>query len=478
MLKKKQGQVHTPPFIVKTILELADYTGVDILQKHIIDNSCGDGAFLKEIVKLYCETALTNNIPLNNIQKGLATFIHGIEIDPEEYRKCIKNLDAIASSFNISHINWDIQCADATNVSTYDDKMDFVVGNPPYIRIHNLADATKIKKRFFTQHGMTDLYIAFFETGLKMLKKDGILGYITPSSYFNSLAANKMRIYFAENNLLKKIVDLKHFQPFNATTYTAISILQKENAAKNIEYYLFNDQTLKPVYIDTLNIDDCYISGKFYFSRKNDLNTLKKIYSNISSSDICVKNGYATLCDSVFIQDFPFQSEYIIPTIKSSKGITQKIFYPYDKNANLVAETELKKDKNVYSYLQKHKKDLLTRANEKDPEKYWYAYGRSQAINDTYKNKLAINTLLRTENDFKFMYAPKGTGVYSGLYIISNKFDIDTIKKTLKTKEFMTYVSLLGKYKSGGYYTFSSKDVKAYLDYKLSYTGELFYADK
>ena len=46
---KEQGKVYTPDYIVKNILNLAGYKGNNILQKHVIDNSCGDGAFLKEI---------------------------------------------------------------------------------------------------------------------------------------------------------------------------------------------------------------------------------------------------------------------------------------------------------------------------------------------------------------------------------------------------------------------------------------------
>ena len=118
-----------------------------------------------------------------------------------------------------------------------------------------------------------------------------------------------------------------------------------------------------------------------------------------------------------------------------------------------------------------YKEKLLKRSNEKDVEKYWYAYGRSQAINDTFRNKMAINSLLRTEHDFKFTDAPPGTGVYGGLYIISDSVPLDEISKALKTKEFMAYICLLGKYKSGGYYTYSSKDVKRYLDYKFAYNG-------
>lgn len=85
---------------------------------------------------------------------------------------------------------------------------------------------------------------------------------------------------------------------------------------------------------------------------------------------------------------------------------------------------------------------------------------------------------MRTHDDLKILNAPSGTGVYSGLYIVPNTFDIGIIKKCLLSSEFSTYVMLLGKYKSGGYYTFSSKDIKAYLDYKLAYNGGIFNDDK
>ena len=56
--------------------------------------------------------------------------------------------------------------------------MDYVLGNPPYVRVHNLGDSFDLIKNFlFAQNGMTDLYIVFYEIGLRMLNKDGILGY-------------------------------------------------------------------------------------------------------------------------------------------------------------------------------------------------------------------------------------------------------------------------------------------------------------
>jgi len=45
-------------------------------------------------------------------------------------------------------------------VLDFNEKMDFVVGNPPYINIHNLKHVD-YKSFSFTQKGMIDLYLIF-----------------------------------------------------------------------------------------------------------------------------------------------------------------------------------------------------------------------------------------------------------------------------------------------------------------------------
>ena len=52
---KHSGQVFTPDYLVADILDFCGYVeSPRILGKHIIDNSCGEGAFLCEIVGRYC----------------------------------------------------------------------------------------------------------------------------------------------------------------------------------------------------------------------------------------------------------------------------------------------------------------------------------------------------------------------------------------------------------------------------------------
>ena len=472
---KLNGRVYTPKYIVDNILDLSSYVQNNILKKHVIDNSCGDGAFLKEVVYRYCRQAHANNYDHNQLKSELETYIHGIELDASECEKCKKNVSDVALTFGVADVNWDIVCGDTLLIDRYNGKMDFVVGNPPYVRVHNLEDSFNVVKNFsFAQDGMTDLFIVFYEIGLKMLNKTGVLGYITPSSFFNSVAGNYMRKYFVDNLLLNKIVDLKHYQAFNATTFTTIVILNKQHQFDTVEYYQFDEKNQIPYYIDTLSVGDFYIAGNYYFAQKSELNLLKNIFYNLGHCDVVVKNGYATLCDNVFIGEFNFPSKHIIPVIKASRGITQQIIYPYNKNGVLITEDDLKKDASLYRYLSDKRDVLLKRDSERNSNNQWFAFGRSQAINDTYKYKIAINSLIRTSQDLKIKAAPEGTGVYGGLYIIAKNNIYDSIRKALLCDDFTTYISLLGKYKSGGYYTFSSKDIKAYLDYKLAYNGGLY----
>ena len=97
------------------------------------------------------------------IKNDLEKHIFGIELDAIECQKCKDNLTKMAEKFNINNVCWNILCCNTLTVKQYDGKMDYVVGNPPYVRIHNLDNLDEVKRFQFSKKGMTDLYITFFE---------------------------------------------------------------------------------------------------------------------------------------------------------------------------------------------------------------------------------------------------------------------------------------------------------------------------
>lgn len=475
---KNIGQVFTPQYIVEEMLNYTGYNGGSILSKHIIDNSCGDGAFLKVIVSRYCKVAIEKELQKNQIKSDLETYIHGIDTDKDAFMKCKDNLNAVVESFGITGVNWDLYNKSSLSMHKFDNKMDYVVGNPPYVRVHNLDETYDEVKTFrFANGGMTDLYLAFFELGFKMLNKTGKLCYITPSSWLNSVAAANMRMYILKEKNLDSLVDLGHFQPFeHATAYTIISLFSKDKKNKNFDYYIFNGDSQEREFVTTLSLDDCYIDGYFYLSRKKNLDDLKLIKTTKSNKYVSVKNGFATLADNVFIGTEIPDSKITIRVLKASTGKWYKCLFPYNKKGKLIPMDKVFEEPAVKEHFLIHKEDLL---KGKPEYPNWHQFGRTQALLDVYSDKIAINSLIRTEKDLKIELVKNGEGLYSGLYIISHA-DIpnEDIINILRTPDFADYIKLLKKYKSGGYYTFNTKDVEQYLNWFLTYKSNKNYANK
>lgn len=458
--KKTIGQVFTPAYLVSIILDFANYTIWNINRKHIIDHSCWNWAFLVEVVKRYCDDFLKTNSNLNQLKSELESFIHGIEIEEKAYQECLKNLSEVASLYWIININWKIIHWDSLVLrKQFEWKMDFVVGNPPYVRIHNIGNQNIIKQFWFSKTGMTDLFIIFFEIWFKMLNKSGLMSIITPSSRLASKAWATLRTYILKNKNMSGIIDLGHYQAFPATTYTLISRFHKNHQDKVFDYLTYNG---KLNYENKLTLDNIHQNDAFYLGSLNDLEFLRQIYNSQKKHNIKTKNGFATLADNVFIGKLPFQ-ELTIKVIKASTWEWKQCLYPYDKEGELL-DLDLIKTKypTVFNYLQTHKERLLDR--KYDIKRYWF--GRSQAIQDVQLPKIVINTLIKDTQSIKIWISPAGSWVYSWLYILSDR-TFEEIKSLLIHNDFIKYLKILKKYKSWWYYTFSSKDLSYYLNYKL-----------
>ena len=479
-------QIYTPSKVVNFMLDNVGFNnkcGID--GKHIIDNSCGNGNFLVEIVK-----RIFQFIP-NIDREYLETYVHGIEIDEPAYNEAINRLNKIATEHNISNVKWDVRNSDALRTTDFDNSMDYVVGNPPYCNVHHMSkenyDLLKTEF-FFCSDGMTDLYIGFFEKGIQMLNSNGILGYITPNSWLTSKAGYWLRSHLYDHNSLQQIYNFDTDKLFDdATTFTCITIIDNNRSFDddNIVVYHgnFNDLTNKKQYCTVVDKHDIYVSEKILTNLKDE------VIRNIIDYEIkdydkrfIVKNGLATLKDKLFILDpddkdanvdiyVDLYCNEIIDCVKASKGEFKYIIYPYDDSGKPLS----------YDNLCLYVRSLLERRAERldidMTQENWYLYGRTQAIKDVNKYRVSCNNLIRDKNDVILRELPANTAVYSGFYIIRNgmlqnrkemKLLYQQVDDALKTNLFANYVKSIGKSKNGGYYTFSTKDLEQFLNYFYS----------
>lgn len=458
MTKKNKGQFFTPEWVVNLMLDLSGFNSNNskIIDMKIIDNSCGDGAFLIEIVKRIIFKSKNMNLSNEKISSILENNIYGIELDSIAFNNCYKNLEGIRRNNNLPKIKWKIFNENTLKIfSKFINKFDLVIGNPPYVRIHNTVE--DLKKFSFCKSGMTDLYIAFYEIGIKMLKPTGKLCYINPSSIFNSKAALFLRNYILENKLLRTVIDFKHKQLFEKiTTYTSIILLDNQKS-ENMSF----SSDLKKFY--ELNYSDLNIKGSWYFSSKENLIWLKKILE--SENKITVKNGIATLADKFFLNQFfqNLKSKYVVDVLKASTLKQSKIFFPYDSNFKIKQFEEF--EEKIQKFLIENKNILLKRDLEN--KDIWWGFGRTQSIKDLDKIKVSVNTTIKTINSIKTKVIKNGL-ILSGLYVIAENIDqANKIEKIVNSKHFINYISILSKYKSGGYYTFNSTELNKFISFYL-----------
>ena len=150
---------------------------------------------------------------------------------------------------------------------------DVVLGNPPYLggrewKEENGNVYEYFVNKFKVAEYQFDMYSLFWETGIKLLKTNGLIGFITPNTWLNNQSNKKLRNYVLENTAILKIVDYSKVKVFEqATVLPIITILQKKECTSNYtEIYepienefqcknIINQKNWKDRDLNILNID-------------------------------------------------------------------------------------------------------------------------------------------------------------------------------------------------------------------------------
>ena len=114
---------------------------------------------------------------------------------------------------------------------------DAVIGNPPYVRQELLGAEVKraLKGGFTTFNGMADLYVYFYEQGLRLLKPGGRMSYVVTNKWLKAGYAEELRGFFADKGWLVFIADFghaKHFFP-GADVFPCVLVVQKPVAGQD-----------------------------------------------------------------------------------------------------------------------------------------------------------------------------------------------------------------------------------------------------
>ena len=88
---------------------------------------------------------------------------------------------------------------------------DVVVGNPPYVRQELLTPYKPyLQTTYESFHGMADLYVYFYELGIRVLKPGGLLSFIVTNKWMKAGYGEALRRFFSEKAWVESVVDFGH----------------------------------------------------------------------------------------------------------------------------------------------------------------------------------------------------------------------------------------------------------------------------
>ncbi|AKM05509.1 HsdM family class I SAM-dependent methyltransferase [Burkholderia pyrrocinia] len=180
-LRSQLGAYYTPPPLVARLLDLAEQAGFDFTHGTAIDPACGGGAFLAPVALRMWQRdkGASPEWTFRRISKRL----RGIEIDPFAAWMTRVLLEAalmplcVAAKRRLPDL---VTVADALrpqDVGTF----DLVIGNPPYGRV--TLDEPMRNHYARSLYGHANLYGLFTDLALRLAKPDGVVAYLTPTSF-------------------------------------------------------------------------------------------------------------------------------------------------------------------------------------------------------------------------------------------------------------------------------------------------------
>jgi adenine-specific DNA-methyltransferase len=307
------GAVYTPNYIKNFIVEHS----LKKIQKELesvlaADIACGCGAFLYTIAsKLKSETS-------KSFYQIFKDNIFGLDISESSIKRTeiLLSILALANGEDRKEFAFNLHCANSLSFDWFiheekikaNNGFDLIVGNPPYVRAKNIDKASKtlLSNWAVTKAGNPDLYIPFFEIGLKQLNENGVLGYITVNSFYRSVNARELRKYLQHKKFDLSIIDFGHEKIFEGkSAYTCICLISKNQTA-SISFKKENSKTLIKNGVKLFS----HIPYKDLNSQRGWLLNDKRVIENVKRIEAAgkslgesykIRNGIATLSNDTYI---------------------------------------------------------------------------------------------------------------------------------------------------------------------------------
>lgn len=196
---KEFGKFYTPAPVVSHVLARLGYPGEH--DRGLMDPACGTGAFLGHAARRYLEARPGAS------WEDLVREIRGVDVDPVAVLIARARILEVAldAGLQIEEFPFNVECRDALDTGPFPngtlfdgDERDatgedfgYVVGNPPYGKVH--SSDPRVWPFKDTIHGHANLYGVFLALAIGMLGECGRIGFVVPRSFASGLYFKNLR---------------------------------------------------------------------------------------------------------------------------------------------------------------------------------------------------------------------------------------------------------------------------------------------
>lgn len=462
---KEKCQKFTSPDLVKTILDMADYSH-GVIGKRVLENSFGSGNFLKGIVERYIKDGFAQNLSPSAIAEQMSTDIIGVELDTTLFDKTIEELNHFVAECGLPPVMWSLYNDDFLGLN-FVQEFDYIIGNPPYISYRDIDEESRkqIREKFSTcKVGKFDYCYAFIEKSIGLLSPSGSLVQLVPSNIYKNVYANELRSLLLRH--LTIVWEYPQKKMFGETlTSSSLFMYNKAYSSNFVEYKNVTENT-------SVQIPREKLTGKWVFRSEECSYSGVKLkrfgdYYNASITVATLLNEAFLLKDAESISKI--ETQVIRPAASPRarhEGKKEYIIFPYYYCDDVIHHFECEAFEKEYPCASQHLKSFKEKLDLRDKDKNakWFEYGRSQALSHLNQRKLLLSTVIT--NKVELYLLDSETIPYSGIYIttknINEKYSLEYAKTLLESERFMEYVRSLGISISGKSKRITCKDINNY----------------
>ena len=230
----QHGEVFTRRWVVELILDLAGFTADrDLAAMVAVEPSCGAGAFLVPMVERLVESCRQHGRSLDEARLALRAF-DLLPVNAELAQKAVVKVltdDGIDLALATDTAAAWVRCGDFLLTDHGDVGVDFVLGNPPYIRLEDVpaARGAAYRRACPTMRGRSDIFVGFIETGLRLLAPEGVLGFIVADRWMHNQYGAGLRDLVSADFAVEAVVSMHDVAAFEepVSAYPAVTIIRR-----------------------------------------------------------------------------------------------------------------------------------------------------------------------------------------------------------------------------------------------------------